>query len=146
MAELAVPVFPHGPQNDTLENFRDQRTVDGPDDHKFCVNEMVDVCIDDELDLYIPGQIVRENVPEDCFFVRFDDPNPGMNDPGENYRDMRVPRTNPTNIRKRRPYVPRPRNVPGGPENPYSVMPKPQATRSGPPPQQRGRAGRGRWN
>ena len=121
MAELAVPQFPPGPQNSTFENFGDQRTVDGPDDHQFCLGENVDVCIDEDCDLYTPGQIVREDVSQDCFFVRFNDPNPGMNDEGLDYRDMRVPRTNPTNIRKRRLYVPRPSHVPVGPENPYTV-------------------------
>jgi hypothetical protein len=117
MAELAVPQFPRGPQDSTFENFRDQRTVDGPDDIRFYVNENVEVCVDDILDKYVLGRIVREDKNLNCFFVSFHDPD---DDEGID-TEIRVPRMNPTNIRKINPYVPRPSHVPTGPENPYLV-------------------------
>jgi len=124
MAAAGGAAVPAGPQDRTLENFMDQASVQGADDDRFGVGEVVDVWLDDEADIFVLGQIIDENPDgESGYTVRFRDPDPTMLEEGKDYRDMRVPLAHASSmIRKRTPFVPGPSAVPAGPPaNPYTV-------------------------
>ena len=98
----------------------------GPDDSKFSVGEKVDVFVGQDAEIFVIGEIRSED--DRGYTVRFRDPDPTMNDEGEDFRDMRVPfKHSESMIRKRTSFVPGPSAVPEGPNvhldttNPYMV-------------------------
>ena len=126
MAAAGPPIFPAGPQDRTLNNFMDSVDYIGPDDSKFSIGEEVDVFVGQDAELFVIGEIRSED--DKGYTVRFRDPDPTMNDEGEDFRDMRVPLKHAGSmIRKRTSFVPGPSAVPKGPNvhldttNPYMV-------------------------